>query len=167
MVWLRLVHILSGIFWVGSTVVIAAFLIPAARASGVEGRRFVRRLMQGRGLGLALGLSMLLTVVSGFVMYGRLSAGFNRAWATSRPGMALAVGALAALLAVVVGVGVTAPVGIRIERLQRRLEAASASPAPADAARVAALQSLLDRLTVVTALLLIVAAAAMAVARYL
>ncbi len=167
MVWLRLVHILAGIFWVGSTVMIAAFLIPAARASGSEGRRFLARLMQGRGLGAALGGSMLLTVVSGFVMYGRLSAGFNHAWVTSRPGMALGVGALAALLAVVVGVGVNAPVGVKIERLRRRTENAGGTPAPADAARAAALQALLDRMTVVTAVLLVVAAGAMAVARYL
>ena len=69
-------------------------------------------------LGPALGIAMLLTVVSGFIMYGRLSAGFNRAWVTSRPGLSFGVGAVAALVAVVVGVAVTGPANVRLAKLR-------------------------------------------------
>ncbi len=34
MVWLRLVHIVAGTFWVGSVVFAALFLFPTARAVG-------------------------------------------------------------------------------------------------------------------------------------
>jgi len=73
MVWLRLLHIVAGVVWVGSAVFSALFLMPVARAAGPEGGRFVARLMQR--MGPAMGIGMLLTVIPGFVMYGRLSAG--------------------------------------------------------------------------------------------
>ena len=92
MVWLRLVHIVAGVVWVGSAVFAALFVLPTARALGAEGGRFVARLMPRSGP--VLGGAMLLTIVSGFIMYGRLSAGFNRAWVTSRVGLALGAGAV-------------------------------------------------------------------------
>jgi uncharacterized membrane protein len=164
-VWLRLVHIVAGIFWVGATVATAAFLLPTARVTGAEGRRFMGRVMQR--LGPALGIAMLLTVVSGFIIYGRLSAGFNRAWVTSRPGLALGGGAVAALLAVVIGVAVTGPTNVRLAKLRKSLASAGPEPAAADAARLAALEARAERATLVTAALLLSCAAAMAVARYL
>ena len=55
MVWLRLIHILAGIFWVGSAVFTAVILVPAARAAGAEGGHFMERLMQQRRTRAALG----------------------------------------------------------------------------------------------------------------
>ena len=165
MVWLRLVHIVAGIVWVGSAVFAALFLFPTARAVGADGRRFLERLRQR--MGPALGIAMLLTVVSGFVMYGRLSAGFNRAWVTSRPGLALGAGALAALLAVVIGVAANAPAGAKMAALRKAFETQGGAPTPAQAAQLATLQARVERGAQLAAVLLLVAAGAMAVARYL
>ncbi len=165
MIWLRVLHIVAGIFWVGATLAIAAFLLPTARVLGAEGQRFLGRVMQR--LGPALGIAMLLTVVSGFIMYGRLSAGFNRAWVTSRPGLALGAGAVAALLAVVLGVAVTGPTNVRLGKLRKSLASAGPEPAAADASRIAVLEARAERATFVTAVLLLFCAAAMAIARYL
>jgi len=165
-IWLRVVHILAGIFWVGSTVFLAAFLLPTARAAGSEGGRFVERVMQQRGLGPALGVAMLLTLVTGFVMFGRLSAGFQRAWVLSPHGLALGLGALAAILATLVGVAVNATAGVRLGRLRRRLATQAGAPSPADVAEMAALGTRIERGTAVAAGLLVLAAAAMASARY-
>jgi uncharacterized membrane protein len=165
MVWLRLVHIVAGVVWVGSAVFAALFVIPTARALGADGRRFVERLQQR--LGPALGIAMLLTVVPGFMMYGRLSAGFNRAWVTSRPGLALGAGAIAALLAVVVGVASNAPAGAKIARLRKGVETQGGTATAAQAAELATLQARIERGAQVAAVLLVFAAGAMAVARYL
>ena len=120
MVWLRLIHIVAGVVWVGSAVFAALFVFPTARALGPDGRRFIERLQ--RRMGPALGLAMVLTVIPGFIMYGRLSAGFNRAWVTSRPGLALGAGAVAALLAVVMGIATNAPDSAKIARLRKDLD---------------------------------------------
>jgi uncharacterized membrane protein len=164
-VWLRLLHIVAGAVWVGAAVYIALFVLPAARAAGAEGGRFLDSLM--RRTGPALGVAMLLTVVTGFAMYGRLSAGFNRAWVTSRPGLALAAGAAAALLAVIIGVGVNGRAGRKSGALRKTLASQGGAPPAALAAELATLQSRMELGARVTAALLVLAAAAMATARYL
>ena len=165
MVWLRLLHIVAGVFWVGAAVFMAFFVLPTARAAGPEGGRFVARL--GRRMGPVLGVAMLLTVIPGFMMYGRLSAGFNRAWVTSRPGLALAAGAVAAILAIVIGVAVNAPAVAKIGALQKSVAAQGGSPNPAQTAQLAAWQARVERATQIVAVLLLFAVGAMAVARYL
>jgi len=162
-VWLRLVHIVAGVFWVGSAVFVALFVLPTARAAGAEGGRFLGRLM--RRTGPVLGMAMLLTIVPGFVMYGRLSAGFNRAWVTSRPGLALGAGAVAAILAVLVGVAVNAPAGAKIAALIKDTQ--GSAPTAAQAAYLATLQTRVERVGRLVAGLLLLSAGAMAVARYL
>lgn len=165
MVWLRLIHIVAGVVWVGSAVFAALFVFPTARALGPDGRRVIERLQ--RRMGPALGIAMLLTVIPGFMMYSRLSAGFNRAWVSSRPGLALGAGAVATLLAVVIGIATNAPASARIARLRQGLEQQGSAATPAQATELAALQTRIERGTQVAAALLLVAAGAMAVARYL
>ena len=139
--------------------------MPAARAAGSDGGRFVARLMQRTGP--MFGIAMLLTVVPGFIMYGRLSAGFNRAWVTSRPGLALATGAVATIAAVLVGVVGNVPAGAKMAAIRKSLDAQNGVPTPAQAAQLASLQARGERAGQVAAGLLVIAAGAMAVARYL
>ncbi len=165
MVWLRLVHIVAGVFWVGSALFAALFLFPTGRAVGADGRRFMERLRQR--MGPAFGVAMLLTVIPGFIMYGRLSAGFNRAWVTSRPGLALGAGAVATLLAVVIGIASNAPAGAKIARLRKSFDTQGGTPSAAQTAELATLQTRIERGAQLAAVLLLIAAGAMAVARYL
>jgi uncharacterized membrane protein len=165
MIWLRVVHIVAGIFWVGSAIFSALFLLPTARTAGAEGGRFVARLMQR--VGPALGVAMVLTVIPGFIMYGRLSAGFSKTWVTSPTGLALGAGAVAALLAVLLGAAINAPARTRIVALSKGAETQGGTPSASAAAELAKLQGRIERGAQIVALLLVVAAGAMAVARYL
>jgi len=160
MVWLRLVHIVGGIFWVGSALFSAIVLIPTVRAAGPDGRRFMERL--ARRLAPTVGVAMLLTIVPGFIMYGQV----RRTWAASPMGRALGVGALATILAILVFLGVNAPAAAKMGRLRKAL-AAQRTPPASDTPELEALASRMDRGTQITAMLLLVAASAMAVARYL
>ena len=75
MLWLRLVHILAGVFWVGSAVFLAAIVLPAARAAGAEGGHFMERLMQQPRTRAALGgLATILAAVIGAARRGRSAA---------------------------------------------------------------------------------------------
>ena len=89
---LRLIHILAGVFWVGAIFLIAGFLLPTARATGREGGRFMQHLMLQRRLPIFLAIAMLLTVLSGFALYGRLVSATHGAWAGTPPGIAYGVG---------------------------------------------------------------------------
>jgi uncharacterized membrane protein len=170
MLTLRLIHILSGIFLVGGVLVLTGFLLPALRAAGPEGGRFMQQVMQRRRLPVYLAVAMALTLLSGLGMYGRLAALTHGAWAASRPGIALGVGGLAAILAALVGVVFARPAGARLAALgetMQQTQAAGGRPSPAQLAEVEALQARIARAAGAVAALLVFSAAAMATARYL
>jgi len=166
MMWLRLVHILAGTFWVGSAITFAGFIYPAVRASGPAGPRVMRQLMEHRKLTLGFSISAAFTVLSGIAMYAAIGAGGFDAWVRSPMGATLGVGAIAALIAAGIGSGVAAPAGRRLQTLSSRMATATGAPSADSLAEIARAQATLGRASVASAVLLTIAAAAMATARY-
>lgn len=162
---LRLIHILAGIFWVGAVFVVAGFLVPTVRETGREGGRFMQHLAQRRRLPVVLSIAMLLTVLSGFAMYGRLAASTHGQWATTRPGIGYGVGALAAILAAITGAAISGSAARRMAAIGQT--AVTAGPSAEQQAEMGRLQARMAVGSRITAGLLAVAAGAMAVARYL
>ncbi len=162
---LRLLHILGGIFWVGTMILLAGFLLPTARATGREGGRFLQYLMQQRKLQVYLGVAMLATVLSGIIMYARMAAATHGAWAGSRPGTAYGVGAVAAILAAAIGGAIGRRAGLRLQAVGQAIGAAG--PTPEQQAELARLQNRMALGARIAAGLLIVASGAMAIGRYL
>ena len=193
MLVLRVVHIVFGLFWAGTAVVLAAFVIPAARANGPAGGRLLQELMHRRRLSSWLATAAALTILSGAAMYWRIATDMHDAWIRSRPGMVLGFGGLMALIAAVLGGGVAAPTAKRLEALGRAAQAAapmpeptlayaapdaltlslvelppaSAGPPPEIVAERDRLQARLERVARAIAVLLVIAATCMAIARYL
>ena len=163
---LRLIHILAGIFWVGTLFVIAGFLMPAARASGPEGGRFMQHLMLRRRLSMFLVIAMLLTVLSGVTMYARVTAATHGAWAGTAPGIGYGVGGLAAILAAIMGGAISGPAARRLATAGQQASQAG-GPSAEQQAEIMRLQRRATLGSHITAGLLAVAAGAMAVARYL
>jgi uncharacterized membrane protein len=163
---LRLIHILAGIFWVGAIFVIAGFLLPTARSSGPEGGRFMQQLMLRRRLSVFLGIAMLLTVLSGLTMYARVAAATHGAWASTPPGIGYGVGGLAAILAAIMGGAISGPAARRLAAIGQQASQGGGLSAEqqTEMMRLQAQATLGSR---ITAGLLVAAAAAMAVARYL
>jgi uncharacterized membrane protein len=162
---LRLVHILGGVFWVGSVLFMAGFIFPTVRASGPEGGRFVQQLMVQRRLPVYLMTAMALTLLSGFTLYGRLTAATQGAWAGTPQGMVYGLGGLAAVLAVIAGLTISGPAGRRLGTMGQEI-AKSGAPSPEQQAEMARLQGRAILGGRITAALLIVSVSAMAVARY-
>lgn len=162
---LRLVHILGGIFWVGTMMLLAGFLLPTARKIGRDGGRFMQQLMlQGR-LQLYLGITMVLTVLSGITLYARMAAATHGAWAASRPGIAYGIGAVAAILAAAIGGAIGSSAGRRMAAVGQAIGATG--PTADQQSELARLQSRMALGARIAASLLIVAAGAMAIGRYL
>jgi hypothetical protein len=164
MIVLRLIHILGGIFWVGSMVMLAGFLIPAVRATGRDGGRFMQSLMQQQRLQFYLGLAALLTVLSGVTMYARVAAATHGAWAGSGPGIAYGVGALAAILGAAAGGVIAGSAGRKMMAVGQAV--GSGPPSAEQQAEMARLQRRIALGSRVAASLLVIAAGAMAVGRY-
>jgi uncharacterized membrane protein len=163
---LRVIHIVLGVCWVGAVVFIAAFLLPSIRASGSAGGTIMRQLVQERQLSLWLMGAAVLTIFSGLGLYWIDSAGFQSAWLGSGPGRVFGLGAVMAIAAAGVGMGVNTPTGRRLAQVAGPIQAERRAPTPEEAAQIAALQARLNRATNVVAVLLLLAAVAMAVARY-
>ena len=94
MVVLRLIHIIGGIFWVGTAFLVAWFLMPTQKATGMAGLTFVG---WGCTVGLGYSLSRLAYAVLDPVLPGR-------------PPLLLTVGRWSALISLAaLAVGVLTP----------------------------------------------------------
>jgi uncharacterized membrane protein len=158
---LRLVHVLGGIFWVGSALFMAIFLFPALAASGPAAGQ-VMGAMQRQRIFTVLPVVALLTLLSGVRLMQITSDGFSAAYFASSSGRVIAWGGTFAIAAFVVGLLVARPAGLRLARLNAEPPSMEAI---ANVERLR-LQRIVKVVGVVNVVLLLLAAVAMAVGRY-
>lgn len=163
---LRILHVVVGVFWVGTVVFMAAFLTPSVRAAGPAGGAVIQQLMGVRRLPLWIMAGMVLTLLSGLGLYWRDSAGFTSAWLASGAGKVFGLGGAVAFAASILGVSINMPTARRLTEISGRLQAAGRPPTPDEQATLAALQGRLSRASAIAAVLLVVATVLMAIARY-
>ena len=166
LILLRLTHILFGVFWAGTAIFNAVFLIPAVRSLGPAGGPVMQEIAGKRKLPVYFFISGILTVLSGFGLYWHDSAGFTNGFMRSAGGMTFGIGAVLALVAVLLGVFVVTPAAIRAGKLGAEMAAGGRTPTPEQAAEMQRLQATLGKMAVVAAGLLTLTTIAMAVARY-
>jgi uncharacterized membrane protein len=153
----RVVHILGAVFWLGGIIVLGLFLLPAARKVGPNGQEMLVEVMMRRKLGIYLPVAAVLTTLAGLALFWnnmKLSGG---AWAHSAMGRGMSFGAASAILGAIIGMGVASPAA-------RKMVTSGASLAPEERARLAKRAGLGSQVALV---LLLIAALAMSVARYL
>ena len=164
--FLRLVHILAGVFWVGTAVFTAFFLAPSLRAVGPAGGQVMQQLAQVRKLPRYLMTAMALTILSGFAMYWRASGGFTNGWVSSGPGMTFGIGGVLAILAASIGFSIGMPAAKQLGAIAGAVAKSGGPPSPDQAAEMQRLQGRMAKATALGSILLVFATAAMAVARY-
>lgn len=98
---LRFIHILSAIFWMGTTLFMLFFLEPVMQRAGQAGGQIMQLLATGTRFPQAIALSGIATVLAGLLMYWQMY-GFNPATMFG-PKLPLTLGALAGFLAVITG----------------------------------------------------------------
>ena len=158
---LRVVHIVLGVFWAGSAAMLGWFIMPSLRAAGAGGPPFVQELMDVRKLSMWLAIASGLAILSGLAMYARFAMYSQGSFASSRPGMIYGIGAVTAIIAAILGGGVSGRAGRRIAAL-----ASLGPPSESVRAEIAELNARAMRATQWAAALLVITALAMAVARY-
>jgi uncharacterized membrane protein len=162
---LRLIHILGGIFWVGSGLFTAIFLLPVLAKAGPSAAHVATGL-QKRRLMLVLPITALLTMASGARLMAITSNGFSRDYFTLASGKMYAVSAIAAIVAFLLSVIVSRPAAARMAELSHM-----AASGETDRQRLNAEIQRLQRRTAfsstIAVVLLVLSAAGMAVARYL
>jgi uncharacterized membrane protein len=164
---LRILHIQSGVFWVGGVMFFARFLFPAARAIGPAAGPLMDQLTRVRKLPGALVGAGVGNALTGLLLFWHDSAGFQGAWMSSKTGMTFGTGGLLALIALGIGMTVNAPTARAMGELAASIQARGGPPAPEQAAEMQRLQNRLGTALAAVMVLLILATLAMATARYL
>ncbi|MDH5588648.1 MAG: hypothetical protein OEZ65_10925 [Gemmatimonadota bacterium] len=166
-VTLRVIHIVLGVFWAGTIFFFVLLLEPAIRDMGPDGGKVLQALGR-RGFLNIMPLAAVVTIVTGLGLYFLVGGGMETGWGGTPMGIALGVGALASIVAFLLGW-----FGLRANALELGRLGPSLPELQDEAERGAALariQALKDRnrtLGRVIGALLAVAVLTMAVARHL
>jgi hypothetical protein len=164
---MRLVHIVLGVFWVGTLIFAATLLMPSVRDTGPDGGKVMFALMK-RGYMNVIPAVALLTLLSGFWLYWRDSLAGGDVWARSMSARVFGAGALAALVAFGIGISVIRPNAVKLRAIMESLQ--STPEGPVRGALMADMNGPRTKMTAAApwvAALLGIATACMAVARYL
>ena len=161
---LRLAHILAGAFWFGSIMFTARILMPSVRAAGPAAGPVMAQL--GRRIPMAMMVAAIVTIVAGIWLMMIDSAGAPMAWMQSGMGKTFGAGGALAILALVSGMIINVPAAKRLAAIDEAAAKRGGGPNADEAAQLQKLQGRLGMGTAVVAVLLILATAAMAVARY-
>lgn len=163
-IWfLRIVHIVAGIFWVGGALIMAFFIGPTIGATGEAGQKFVGHLMNNRKFGTRMMIASGLTILAGFILYWIDSDGFTSAWMSSGAGRGFAIGAGFALLGLVFGI----LVGRTTNAMAQLGAQIQGKPTVEQMSRLNALRKQQVTYSNINAITLILSVIFMAIARYL
>ena len=163
---LRFIHVVGGAFWFGAVIFMTVFLMPSLQAAGPAAGVVMDQLARVRRVPIFMMTAAILTILSGFALYGRDSGGFSGAWMRSGAGMVFGIGGVVGTLAAVVGMATASPAGRRMAALGAEIKASGAPPTAVQVAEMQALQGRIARGSMAVAVLIVIAITAMSVARY-
>ena len=168
MIAFRIVHILAGVFWVGSAFLFVVYVQPSAAAIAPAGAPFMGELLGKRRLVDGIITMGAISVAGGLILYWHdwhLYGGFGT-WIGSTFGVVLTLGALAAIAALGIGVFVTRPNVSRFLALGRQVAASGGPPSAEVGAEMGVIQARLKSYARASLGLLVLAVLAMSTARY-
>jgi uncharacterized membrane protein len=167
LILLRIIHVGSAMIWFGGAILAGFFLQPTAEALGRVGQPFMDHLLNRRRMGIFFPIVAALTILSGAALYWRDSAGLSIAWITSPTGLGFTIGAIAAILAFVLGFILIGPSVAEQTAVQNELARGDGEPTEAQRRRLEHAARRMQLANRIDLPLLLVAGLSMAVARYL
>jgi uncharacterized membrane protein len=163
---LRIVHILGGVAWVGSSIFLTFFLMPALATLGPVGGQVIGALKNQRIFTIIPTIAIFV-MLAGVRMMQLQSNGFSSAWFSTRAGETYSIGAAGALLAFLLFMGITHPSIMKVLRLGASMATASDADKPAIGAQMNALRAKAGIASKASTACLIVTVVAMAIGRYI
>lgn len=164
---LRIIHILGGVFWAGTTFMVAGFFTPTILATAPESGKVMQHLAGKTRFSTIMSIAATLVVVSGLLLYWDLSGGLNTNWITSGQGWGLTIGGLAGIIAASIGLSVPARATKKMGAVSMEIEKQGSPPTQEQMQAIQDAQASLKRGGEITAVLLVVAVLGMATAQYL
>ncbi len=162
----RVVHIFAGVLWVGAAFLFLFFIGPGVKATAPEGQKFLQHFLIRQKYPMFMTLVSMLTVIAGAILVWRDAGGDLIAWIQTGPGLGFAIGSVAAIVVVPMGILLMSPRGKRIGQLGAQIEAAGGPPNPDLLAELQKLDKELHTLEWIDFILLAISMVTMATARY-
>jgi hypothetical protein len=163
---LRLIHILGGVFWVGGLLFQSVFLMPVLANAGPAAGPVMAGLMR-RKLPVVMPVLAILTLLSGLRLMMIASVNFQGAYFSSPVGRTFSIAGGLAIIGFILGMATVRPAMMKAAALGQQMAAA---PDDATRSRLAAEMAATRQKgmvgNLVVMVLLLLAAAGMAVARY-
>lgn len=163
MVTLRVLHIVFGVFWVGTTFYLVLILLPRLRALGPTIQNPVMQALGTVQIPYMV-TSAIITILSGVALtlimrWGTLYTLFTTGW-----GWSMVISFVTTLGAAIIGFGIVIPTGRRLEALGNSIR--ERPPKPEEAQQLGQLSARMGTLMVTNFVLLLIAVGTMAVARF-
>jgi uncharacterized membrane protein len=163
---LRVVHILGAILWAGTSLFVAFFLLPAMGMAGPAAAPLMGALVK-RKLFTIIPAVAVITMLAGLRMMWLNSTGFSASYFAATGGRTYVAGAVLALAAFTLFMIVNHPAIGRMMQLGQQVAQASESERGPLMAQMNALRARAGKASLMSALLLTLAAVTMAVGRYM
>jgi hypothetical protein len=161
--WLRIVHIIFGIYVVGSYIFLVLILEPKLKRLGPSIQSKVMQAVipillpiNGTSFVMLIGTGVAMTLI---IRGGSLADLLTTGW-----GWAMVIGLVATVTATVIGFGVIAPTGMRMDKIGRNM--GDRAPTPQEGQLLSRLAARTETLTRIMFTLILVALATMLIARY-
>lgn len=165
MIIFRVIHIFSGMFWVGVAIFNMGYLQPTIRATGQEGQKVMRHLMRQTNFTTVSYAAATLTMLSGLIMYGILS-GFQLSFLSSGYGLVLTIGGIAGVIAWLVVIILVRGIFAQMNTIGQQVQMQGSPPTPEQASQLQALGARLMSIGWANIVLLSVALLGMSAAQY-
>lgn len=161
---LRAIHIVGTLFWVGATLLVAGYheyvIDPGAP------KRTLQRMAEYDEMSTMVGISGIVGILAGLILYWIVSDGLDMAWITSTYGVTITVGAVAGLIALAIAVPLVGLTNNRSVALYEEVENADQLTEEQET-EVERLRARLHNGERAAAVFMVIAVLAMAMAQYL
>lgn len=166
LIFLRLVHIVAAVCWVGGSILYFVFLEPTAKATAPGSQQFMQHLMVRRRFPIYMTVTSQLTVLAGALLYWHNSGGLQLNWITTGTGLTFSLGAALGIVALGVGTFILSPSAKQLGAVGQAIQASGQGPTSAQLAEIGRLQGTMERFGRLDIVLVVGALLAMAAARY-
>lgn len=167
LVLLRLIHICTGAFWAGGTIYVALFVLPAVKALGPDGGKFMGQLTKTRKLPVFMNVVSSLNIITGLRLLMILTDNFkNSAWFSTHYGICISIGMVAALGAFSIGFFSSRPTANKVNAIAASIASAGGPPSSEQAQQLGVLRAKMAKSLVIMAWHLAAALIFMSLAKY-
>jgi uncharacterized membrane protein len=163
---LRIIHIIGGIFWLGTSLFIGTFLFPVLQTLGPAGGAVIAGLHKRKAFTVVPTVAIL-NMLAGTRLMWIQSNGFSAAWYATRAGKAYAWGGTSAIIAFVLFMSVAHPALLKNIRIGAQMATASDADKPGLMKQIDAGRKRGEMGGRLSGLFLLTAAILMAIGRYL